>query len=469
MPLIQKCLGAAAMVLVMLGNQPPALAIDNDRAIDDSRPDKLALIQLLKDERYDDLNRAIVGFQGEFEAGQRTQRGINAALNAFAHASPHIQGNLDGWIASHPTSAIAHAARGIYFANLGWIARSSSFARINARQRAESSRLYARARRDLEKAIELDPLLSQAYVWLMGYHQVRGNLSAMESVMEAALVNLSDFFSVYISYFLSLQTRRIDSLETSAKFMQRMADHFPDDPRYRTSDAKFRFLMALVLRQRGANEAAREQLDAAIAEKRAPDFILARARVLSDLGEHDLALKDYLEVYYEFSGYAQILNEIGHEYAVLDQPDEAVRYKTMAVNLDPYNPELLYSRALVLRNADRPAEAVADIQKMLVYGSNDPWVHTGRGKFFGMRPKFNFPGWPGNVEMERLAYETAIKMNPEEPENWLGYAHALLTQGDCRARHVYAKFEELCEARGTCNNYGYTMDPRTMQLVGCTM
>jgi len=54
---IKKYLGAAVIVLAMLVNHSPAFAIENADALDDSRPDMLALVQLLKDERYDDLNR----------------------------------------------------------------------------------------------------------------------------------------------------------------------------------------------------------------------------------------------------------------------------------------------------------------------------------------------------------------------------------------------------------------------------
>jgi tetratricopeptide (TPR) repeat protein len=469
-----KAIHAVAICLFSFGTLagtpavPPAMAAETAAMPDGDYTSKPIMLAILKSGDFRRINKMIAGYQKDFKKGLRSERAFNGALNAFAYADPALEAILDDWIAEYPGSYIPHAARGIYLNHLGWIARGGYDAEpMTEPQRREANALFARAEVDLNRALELNPDMSPVHIALIRAHLARHDEAGMRAAMERALAELTDFHAVYDDYLGNLGPWWGGSVKAMRAFMEEIAARFPDDARYHVTEAKQRFIAAIVLMHEGELEEVRDLLDSALKLEKNPEFYRARGYIQFRLKQYEKALDDFNKAADRFTEDPFMIATMGSAYQSLGQRDKAIQFKTIAVSFDPYNPKILTSRAFTLLSYGRDLEAVADIQNTLILGVNDPDVHADRGKFFGSGPDVDFPGWPGSAEMRRRAYEEATKLRPEKADHWLGYAQALSAIGDCKARAALAEFERLCTAAGTCAAFAERMTPELASTTAC--
>ena len=131
-------------------------------------PDRLALVQLLRDGELEQLERLVRDHQEAYEAEKIEEIQLEAVYFAFANSSPDLETKLDRWVASTPGAYPARMARGVYLWNLGLLTRGP---RIGQDLTAEHLRvfraLFAAASADLIAAIEAHRRLGIAYSLLI--------------------------------------------------------------------------------------------------------------------------------------------------------------------------------------------------------------------------------------------------------------------------------------------------------------
>lgn len=153
----------------------------------------------------------------------------------------------------------------------------------------------------------------------------------------------------------------------------------------------------------------RKDLDRALELNPQASFILARrARLHNKAGRHEQAYADW----------------------------------DLALRLNPFHSKVLEYRSYALKRDKRYQEAPADLDQALVYGADDPFVRDARGRLY----LYSLKDYAASVrEMER-----ATQLAPDTSRHWYYYSLGLYHLRDCRMTSALARYRNLCESGGGC-------------------
>ena len=122
--------------------------------------DRLKLLAQLRAGEYQSLERRLTALNESYVKGELPEKLVKHAFHGFANSSTDLATNLDDWIRNFPDSFAAHTARGMYFQNLGWLARQGRLARDTDPEQFERMGVYFdKARADFEAALAIRPRL----------------------------------------------------------------------------------------------------------------------------------------------------------------------------------------------------------------------------------------------------------------------------------------------------------------------
>jgi tetratricopeptide (TPR) repeat protein len=301
-------------------------------------PDRLALLTMLREQRFDDLERQLADATRGEAANPDAEWRAGAAFDAFWIADPEQLPLLDAWVARSPTSPFALTARARHLVASGYAARGTGWAReVSSEQAARMYELHARARADAEKAIAADPSLVDAYITLIDVARAAGATPVCESITQSALRASPVSFRVRASCLLCLLPRWGGSYERMQALAEAAQARVSSNPR----------LPALL--GFAAWDEAREAMSAK-----------AYDRALDLLGQA-MAHGDHWRFY----------ETRGDVYAYQNQQARALEDYEQALRQHPFDPDLLLKRARKLNMLDRPAEAMPVLQQVLQYGPID--------------------------------------------------------------------------------------------------
>ena len=153
-------------------------------------------------------------------------------------------------------------------------------------------------------------------------------------------------------------------------------------------------------------EAAAQQFSAALERKR--DHVNAQiglAQALQQLGDQESAMALFQEVLTSDANNATALNGLGISLKTLGYGDEAVRRLRQAHQVAPNSAEVLLNLASALAVADRPEEAVAAYEAMLVRDPDNPELHAYFNGYLGVI---------GHADYLK-SYHRALQRHPGDP------------------------------------------------------
>ncbi len=151
-------------------------------------PDRLELLRLLQERKFDQLEIHLKGYRDDYRAGKTSDRVLERAYHSFSSANPELEPHLDAWIATWPDSYSARMARAFYFRHLGFVFRGSALARRTPDERFVAMRAYfARASADLAAAAAIDPRLGLTYGFLIHIAMVLGDEAETDLLVRKGL------------------------------------------------------------------------------------------------------------------------------------------------------------------------------------------------------------------------------------------------------------------------------------------
>jgi tetratricopeptide (TPR) repeat protein len=177
--------------------------------------DRIGLLALLREQKYDQLNEYMESFQRDFEADFRNEYWPYEAALSFTSPDPALEPLLNEWITKYTSSSVAYSARGAYFHSVAWEYRGGKVAKEVAQKKFVLVHRYmALAEKDYRKALELNPKNLTAYSRMMGVALLE-NWSDGKSreTLKAALTACPACFIPRIDYLVNLLPRWGGTLE----------------------------------------------------------------------------------------------------------------------------------------------------------------------------------------------------------------------------------------------------------------
>ncbi len=172
----------------------------------ESYHDKRKLLEMLKKKNYKGLEAYLTQIHDIVNNSPNKEGVLNGAYHVFTiMAENNLQEKFDEWVLK-TDSFQAYTARGFYFSSQGWRVRSTRFMRdIPENNRIEMRVLFKKSVSDLQRAIEINPDNTAAYMKLISVYGVLGNTGKADQVLEAAL-NIYPYLyyarSIYMYYHL---------------------------------------------------------------------------------------------------------------------------------------------------------------------------------------------------------------------------------------------------------------------------
>ena len=176
-------------------------------------------LTLLRQARFDALDRKMNGLQRAYELGQLEDESLLHHFRAFYDTTADLELRYNAWIAAYPNSYAARLARGIYYRYLGLQARGTRYISETSPQQLELMSGYmAKAMPDYEESLRLTtkPLLS--YHAILAVAMLEGNDELSKAMLAESLRIDPKNFVVRYKYFVALQTRWGGSLKQMLDF-----------------------------------------------------------------------------------------------------------------------------------------------------------------------------------------------------------------------------------------------------------
>ena len=409
-------------------------------------PNKLALVQLLRDRELEALDALIDRYQRAYDAGAFDESQLQAAYFAFADSSADLEKLLDSWVQRMPNSFPAHMARGIYFWNLGLLTRGPRSGQSMSVEHNEQFRTYfVAASADLIQAVEHHRQLGIAYSLLI---HMANDLGDSNDIIELARRGaIADPHSVSVHRrFLDTQrpwvTKTGENIEFSLARIERYVGNLTPksstNPALAVLGAYPMLVRAELMVRHGDRQGAMVLYDQVVTYGH---WIYWYRRGVNHFRMHDFerALHDFDRALMSRPQAAEILNMRARALRALGRMDEATLTWAEAMALNPRDPKLLLHRASALRDDGDFAAAAGVLTKALELGRNSPYIWDARGRIY-LYDLQHFDKAVSDLK-QTLAFA------PDSQRYWFNYATALYKKRDCEAVSALRYYLTLCETR----------------------
>ncbi|MGB8329838.1 MAG: tetratricopeptide repeat protein [Polyangiales bacterium] len=392
-------------------------------------PDKLTLLSLLREKRFEELSSHLESFQKAFEEDFRQEKWPMVAFEAFNIADKEVGGLIDEWVRAMPDSFAPYQARAKHQIALAWHYRGAKWADLTAKKRfAKMGKILVHVPADLDRALELRPALMEAYCARLTLASAFGSsMGDRTAILESALRHCPYCFGIRAAYLGSIVPRWGGSYALMAS---KAADW-----QYTEKNPKLRQLLGFadddrcdLLRKKQPAKAI-EFCDRAIAEGANAGFLLTKGAALIHLKRYDEAvdvLSDALEILPQS---VSSLNARGLAFLELERYEEAARDLVLATRLDPLHKQaetnLHHILAKLVRLAYEKAEA-GKLDEAIAEYTRVLDVHPRYAHAYLYRAQaYNDKREPKLAEQD---YLRSIEIDPSNIESYRGLDHVLAQQ-----------------------------------------
>lgn len=405
-------------------------------------PDRLALVDKLRNSEFDQLEHELTTYQGQYQQGQLSDDRVDFAFLAFANSDPALEAKLNQWVEARPDSYAALLARAYHYASLAFHSRGYKWVRDTSREQLSAmAGYYQKSAKDLHAALVENANLTVAYGKLIRTATIRGNDELLARSFEAALRVDPDSNQVRESYVFALQPKWGGNEERWRTFL----DAYEGMPEQELRNRLDRFALYVKARRMERARRWREALelyDKALKIDEQSIYYYRR-------GIRHHFLKDYEQAISDFNRALALRPQQADVYAFRawsqrkrNQPEAALADWNMAIRLDALDPKHLADRAKLLTRLGRHEEAISDLNNALVFGSHDARKWAARGKIYLYKLKDLRKAVP---DLRR-----ATELDREKAGYWYDLGYALFKLVDCEAGKAMSTYLEVCKAGSDC-------------------
>lgn len=404
--------------------------------------DRLELRAMLLRGDFGALDGALAAHQEAFERRETGERYVAHAFGAFATSDPRLKKPLDAWVDALPGSYAARVARAVYGMHLARLTLPARPPDPEDPQYAPMIKLASDAQTDLQRAIEINPELTIAYALLIDAQLALGEHEQIKATRDAAFARYFESALVHSAYLESLAPAYGGTEELMRKYVFRVLHQFRDNPEIGPLIHYTSLLRAREALRHDDYPTAADAFDSlgGIDGFRLYTLPLAAAlvgdRKFKDARER---IERLLEIWPQD---AEAYRLLALAHAGEERAGEALAASARAVELDPFNPEILLVHARLLANRERWEEALPHLENALNFGFENIEIQLLLGKAYLYAR--------GDGERAVPALVRGVKSDPRDPENWWSLAEALKLTGDCRYPQTLAVYLTICTALELC-------------------
>lgn len=409
--------------------------------------ERRALVALAKTGKFARLDQVLTGLQTRYEKGQVSEYAVSNAFNAFHRADPELAEPLKRWREHSPQSFAPFLASGIYNVRLAWAVRGAEWSSLTSTGQMEAmDEFLEHGRIALRAAVQKNPRVPAAWDDLISIAMVTEDQAGRTRVYEEALRHVPHASSmVHSQYHYAIAPKWGGDATLQSKFRSALRLEFGDDKNFWWLTAyEKQEQIEYVLETKGEAKRALKLIDALLSERKTAWLYKHRGMALSSLERFEEAVDAYERAIDLSPGWVSLYKGMVRAQGRLHRPNEVQRYWKQALELDPYNPDLLVGYAGFLSGIMAQTEAAhAQLRKALLYGGDDDRLHIRMAEYYQ------------TLRMPKRALEAtkrAVELVPMRSGNWFTHGLALERTEDCKAIEAYERYLLLCEKEGCADS-----------------
>lgn len=419
-------------------------------------PDKLELIAQLRAGEYQALEDYLTNLQDHFETGDVPERNVSIGFNAFGNSGRDVEGHLNDWVKQLPQSYAARMARGAYYWNLGWLARTVPMGKEkNSNWPQRMTRLFKLARADLEHAIAKKPRLTTGYALLISITIAEDNRAERRELMRRSLSDNPVSRWILSTFMTGLQPERGGSLQELDGFMTEVVREKKNHPGMPKLEWHLYKARAYGFARARKYQKAIDAISEGILLFEARELYVTRGWYYQMLGKHREAVKDFTRAIELYPQYRYYLWLRARSYYVMNLGEHALADLNLALRLDPLEPNALHLRARMYRSQNKNLEALQDLNDAMEYGRDDVNIWRTRAELY--RRGLKDPS-KALADMSQIT-----RLEPDNLHNWMQFQDAVMDFGkelyrqkkDCDAAALFTRFLEACRVNRSCQRGVY--------------
>src|SRR5579862_2067784 len=331
--LLWKILGAtvASLIVLQIVNRPVTSVRGPLKVLTPPfTADKSAIIQELRDRKFQALDAQLNSYQKGFEENALEEGNLALAFDAFSFTDTSLSSILNEWVKSEPDSYPARLAHAKYLLALGWQARGDQDSdKTSDRQFSEMKRLFGESANEAVAAIKLNPKASIAYAAIIEAAKGVSDRKTMDEVYAAGIRNVPLSLSIRTAVMSALKPRWGGSYEEMSKFAENAQKYIAQNPRLESL--------------KGFADV--DKADIALGD-----------------GDRNKAIRYYNQALVDGGDFAVAYSGRGSAYDEIHRFDDALEDLTRANRLRPQEPFTLKALAYLYVHLNRPKDALAVIQ-----------------------------------------------------------------------------------------------------------
>ncbi len=328
------------------------------------RPDRVAILTLLRLRRFADLDRWLGFYQQEFEEDPRKENWAVDSFDTFEVAEPSLGVTLDAWVSAAPESFSAVLARGTWRMACGLAARGTDVAaKTSEAQMKAMEDHFDIAEADLERAIAMHPKAIAAHLGLMTIATFAGGDAQRRARFAAALAQCTTCYQSRAARLIALTPRWGGSYSAMDAFVAESKSSVAGNPKLGRLGGFAPLDRCRTWAKQGEVPRALAACDEAIAFGQDPAFLETRGRILRDAGRIDEARAD-LDLALRISPHA-IRARTSRYFLRRDNDDLLGAAEDLAVahTLDPTDADLSKSRLWMIEKLRYEGDLLAKAGK----------------------------------------------------------------------------------------------------------
>jgi tetratricopeptide (TPR) repeat protein len=410
--------------------------------------DKKYIIQLLKSERFAELEKLFSDMQRGYEKGEVSELAVTNAFLSFANSDPEIEAYLSKWAAKFPDSFAVYQASGDYHQGLAWMARGSAWAKDTSKAQVSAMASHLKtAYQAYVHAIKLREKLIPAYVGLIRIGNGFGQKDLVQKVVERGLRQAPASYLIHYQNLFSSQPKWGGSYAAIESKLKKVRTHYGDNPMLKALEGFPHYVRANMLRlnRRSRSDVlmAEHEIDLALEAGANPMYLWEQGSIYRTEGRCQDAIASFsaaLKLRPQESG---ILRDRGWCYYHQGDVEHALRDYNDAIDLNALASDTLRYRGILHYSQEQLMEAKSDLEASLVYGNHSQTAHKYLAYIY-----YN----EKNFRKAEEHFGQAVDLGDRQPQDYFLLAVAQWKNHNCAFVTTAHDYLQLCGDEGGCKD-----------------
>lgn len=385
----------------------------------------------VRDGSHEALERGYRDLFDRYRRGDISESTFRLILGWLAGGGDELAAPLDRWVEAYPDSWAARVARGSHRTASGFAARGKQGVLNTPEEAFVRMRAYfAAAKRDLTRAIELEPRVLESYADLIRIARSLGDQDACRKWADAAIRVNPLTYHTRVRYLVCSLPQWGGSYAKMRAIALDAAPLVERNPLLAMLGGWEFQDRADQLWRGDRHERALEQMDRALEYGPVAVWYLDHGRLNALLGRHDAAIRDFTEGLAYTPWCSNCLWRRAAAHAELGRGDAADRDFAAAIEMDPSNAAVYRQRGWIRERNDDLEGAVEDLELAAQLEPANHWVWRTLG-WVHMKKTHD-------AARAQAAYRRLTELEPRNPRAWLNRAQA---ESMTREAELYASLE----------------------------